>query len=81
MVRDKICTLYRQYAQLKYMIFRPSNADEPNRPFPTVGTQNQGKNVHSIKPKSKTGTATLIHPKTGLFYLITLAAFIIPTMF
>lgn len=69
----------------------PSNADEPNSPFPFFGNSQQQREQQQQQQqqyqsrriqKRLTGNATAICPKNGLFYLITLASLMImSTMF
>lgn len=60
----------------------PSNADEPDRPFPAFAPQNQGsqQNIHfSDGTTPKKGAAAHIHTKHGLIYVIISTAFIMTT--
>lgn len=66
----------------------PSDVDEPNRPFPVYGEQQQqnqqfGGQQQQGKPttKSNTNDAINMHTKHSLFYVITLATVIITAMF
>lgn len=71
----------------------PSNADEPNKPFPdwsqSANQQNAGNQPTQYQPpppqntnnNHKTGAATHIHVEHTIFYLITITAFIFAVMF